>query len=77
MDILDGLTFRSYRHQRETFPLIQAERWAALFAAAAEMERRYQDEGAVLGAVTADTERNRERVTLGSLEEEENGTARS
>lgn len=44
-DIADELTYRSYASNRRRSPWIAPERWARVYENAAEMERRYQQEG--------------------------------
>jgi hypothetical protein len=39
--IFDEATFRSYVHQRMTFPGVSPERWATIFENVPEMEERY------------------------------------
>lgn len=40
--VIGELEFRSYVHQRMTFPEIAPERWALVFRNVPEMEERYQ-----------------------------------
>lgn len=42
--VVDELTYRSYREQRRRFAHIPAARWARVFAAADQLEARYQRE---------------------------------
>ena len=44
MSLIDYLVFASYRHNRRSNPDIPAERWAAIFDNAAELEAAYQRE---------------------------------
>ena len=42
--IVSELTYRSYAHNRMISPEITPERWAKVFAGAAQMEERFQKE---------------------------------
>lgn len=43
--LVDNLTYRSYKHQRDTFPDTHSERWEAIYGPqAVQMEERYQRE---------------------------------
>lgn len=39
--VIDELTFRSYVHNRMTFPDVAPERWALIFSNVPEMEERF------------------------------------
>jgi len=39
--VIDELVFRSYVHNRMTFPGVAPERWAKIFSNVPEMEERY------------------------------------
>lgn len=39
--IIDELTYRSYVHNRITFPDVAPERWALIYPNVPDMERRY------------------------------------
>lgn len=43
-DVIDGLTYASYRANRLTFPEISPERWGLIFADVEAMERRLATE---------------------------------
>ena len=42
--LVDELTYRSYRHQREIAPQISPKRWESVFQNVSQMEARYQKE---------------------------------
>ena len=45
-ELLDELTYRSYKYNRDRSPEISAKSWAHVFVDAEKYERRYQEEKA-------------------------------
>ena len=44
MDIIDALTYASYRYNRDLAPHITAQEWVCVYGPTDEMESRYRDE---------------------------------
>lgn len=43
-NLIDHLTYSSYRHNRNISPNITPEQWKSIFSNADEMEKKYQEE---------------------------------